>query len=146
MGLNIRRIQRFTDVTFMKPTCVCPPLFGWAQQNEGECDSRPRLRSHREWSLTSHILMSRATKKHVRQRKSHPAHPAGCRLLAGAEVPRDAALLPVPHAQRPHGGSDLHLEQPANILLDRHCWPPQTQAGGEANTMELVVVVAVVGS
>uniref|UniRef100_A0A3P9QHK8 5' exonuclease Apollo n=1 Tax=Poecilia reticulata TaxID=8081 RepID=A0A3P9QHK8_POERE len=40
---------------------------------------------------------------------------------------RQPVVFPDPHAQRPHGGSDLHLEQPTHLLLPRHCRPAQTQ-------------------
>lgn len=68
---------------------------------------------------------------HVGQRESYPAHSASCWLLAGAEVSGDAALLPVSHAQRPHGRSHLHLEQPAHLLLTHYSHPPETQTTGE---------------
>lgn len=69
------------------------------------------------------------------QRESPPTHSAGSGLLAGEEMSWHPAVLPVPHAQRPHGGSDLHLEQQTHILLTDHRHSAQTQAAGEGPTV-----------
>lgn len=69
--------------------------------------------------------------RNARQWKSYPAHSAGCGLLAGSEVSRHSAVLSDPHAQRSHRGSDLHMEQPAHLLLPDHGHAAQTQTAGE---------------
>lgn len=65
------------------------------------------------------------------QWESPTTHSAGCGLLAAEEVSRHPAVLLVPHAQRPHGGSELHLEQQIHLLLTDQRHSAQTQAAGE---------------
>lgn len=67
----------------------------------------------------------------VLQREGHTSHSSGRRLLARAEMSERAAVLPVPHALGPHGGSDLHLERPAHLLLPGHRQAAADQAEGE---------------
>ena len=71
------------------------------------------------------------TTDHGRQWESHPAHAAGRRLLAGSEVSGCSAVFLEPHAQRPHGGFDLDLEQQAHLLLPHHRHTAQAEAAGE---------------
>lgn len=68
----------------------------------------------------------------VLQREDHTSHSSGRRLLARAEVSERAAVLPVSHARGPHGGSDLHLERPAHLLLPGHRQTAPPQAEGES--------------
>lgn len=71
------------------------------------------------------------TRHHVSQWEGYPSNPAGRRLLVCTQVSGNTVILPLPHAQRPHGGSDLHLEPPAHLLLPHHCHPSPAQTEGE---------------